>query len=573
MISSAAIAAIAAKDLSAPCNPAIDTASSIVSLSDDDGEQQQRPAKRAKVINNGSGGKIAKTRSTTTTPRDVRLKQNREAAHKSRLRKKLQEQELRQNVAFYTKSNEDLAKQNADLEIMLIAARAKIVGAIPADVVGSSQAVQAPSSVVPVAITNSGLQVRAPVVPVANIVAPVVSSSMPPSPVTPTVQVQATIIDQQAASRPKLIATVSTDDGGWVQASSVRSATTTARHNASFPILQDQHQVAMDQFDDHAAISLATNLRSQIRAQDRAPVTLGPATAKFDDDAAISLATNLRALTQRAGQQFHAPVGLPGAPAEQQHRQQLKIQAPIGPVVSIDHFQQHHAPVSPMTSSRQDTGVVMDNTTRIIGVGAVDEVTSSSDDICDYIDILLENDDWLVTNTNNDNANKSSNIVGRATSNPQATRSFTTSATVNPIKPAQTKSNDDVKSTPTNPPVVIREESRKEKNRRAAREARLRKKMQQEELRRSVTRYTEANDVLKKKNDELQLLILQARSKVAESNEAENPTDQGTLQCDYAHTNLHPVSSRRSSLGHVNNLDVDIGADPDIENWFSYLLQ
>jgi len=51
-------------------------------------------------------------------------------------------------------------------------------------------------------------------------------------------------------------------------------------------------------------------------------------------------------------------------------------------------------------------------------------------------------------------------------------------------------------------------ESRREKNRRAARAARLRKKVEHEKLQITVEHYTNANAMLKRKNEELQLLIL-----------------------------------------------------------------
>ncbi|KAL3804816.1 hypothetical protein ACHAWO_009540 [Cyclotella atomus] len=77
-----------------------------------DGEAEVQPgAKRAKL----DGGNSA-----------VRKKQNREAARRSRMRKKHQESELQQKLDLYTKSNEALKKHNQELQDMLDLARYQV---------------------------------------------------------------------------------------------------------------------------------------------------------------------------------------------------------------------------------------------------------------------------------------------------------------------------------------------------------------------------------------------------------------------------------------------------------------
>ena len=72
-------------------------------VSDDD---CRRPAKKTKVVTGGDGGEGENTPSTTKTrmnPLEARRMQNRESARKARLRKKQKEQDIRVDIAFYTR--------------------------------------------------------------------------------------------------------------------------------------------------------------------------------------------------------------------------------------------------------------------------------------------------------------------------------------------------------------------------------------------------------------------------------------------------------------------------------------
>ncbi|KAL7539946.1 hypothetical protein ACHAWF_006551 [Thalassiosira exigua] len=70
-------------------------------------------------------------------------------------------------------------------------------------------------------------------------------------------------------------------------------------------------------------------------------------------------------------------------------------------------------------------------------------------------------------------------------------------------------------------------ERRLEQNRSASRRCRLRKKLREEELRRDVDRIDRANESLRKRNDLLQLLLAEARAKVA----APSSSDEPDLPC------------------------------------------
>lgn len=81
-------------------------------------------------------------------------------------------------------------------------------------------------------------------------------------------------------------------------------------------------------------------------------------------------------------------------------------------------------------------------------------------------------------------------------------------------------------------PISKAREIRLEQNRKAARQSRRRKKVMIEELQRSVIFFSRSNGVLKQQNDDLQRLVMNARSQVSqmEGQKSIVPTSQPTVQ-------------------------------------------
>ena len=94
------------------------------------------------------------------------------------------------------------------------------------------------------------------------------------------------------------------------------------------------------------------------------------------------------------------------------------------------------------------------------------------------------------------------------------------------------KTEDDSRLLKKRGPISKAREIRLEQNRKAARQSRRRKKVMIEELQRSVIFFSRSNGVLKQQNDDLQRLVMNARSQVSqmEGQKSIAPTSQPTVQ-------------------------------------------
>lgn len=241
---------------------------------------------------------------------------------------------------------------------------------------------------------------------------------------------------------------------------------------------------------------------------------------------------------------------------------------------------------------------------------------SDGDDCCDYIDFLLENDDWFKTDNDNDleqnHPQQGAHITGpmeALSCSSMATDAMSMMITSGDDQKPKHQQQPRRRKTKAKQQQTTRNDShRREKNREAARKARKMKKAEHEKLHQSVAFFTRSNEMLKKKNEELQLMILSARSKTQnlatalasdaatmEMNTNDNPSihDENPKQIQYDHCQSvedpqcgrHCMSRRsHSSDISVGKTDLDdaggdnimINADaahPDIEHWVSYLLE